>query len=289
MLDCLEGGRISWDPAMSAVRILGDGNEPHSTAIIVGPRCVISCAHSLRLLDDPNSKTRSTSTVNKLIGDDYWIASSVARNATGEYHPEKVVLLKLYKFNQWNDWAIFLRCDGQTFSSQEIATIDTNVNSELNYVDTRAQIIQCPVAFRGPSSSRPGDSIHAWRTKITIQSQSDNHFRYEASNLPRGSSGGAVFVYPSLKVIAMHQEAFYEVECNDDEPDIIMKSDKRVESEENTEEMFEPEAKKLKKANDSETVKSLSGGNCGQGSAIILRNCSRLIHYVNKLNSHEFI
>ena len=270
---------------MSPVRILGDGNEPHSTAIIVGPRCVISCAHSLSTLNDPDSKTRSRSSVNKLIGDDYWIATSVTRNARGEYHTEKLVSLKLYKFHRWNDWAIFLRCDDQTFSSEEIVTIDTNVNAGLNYVDTRAQVIQCPVGFRHPSSSRPGDSINAWRTRITIESQSANHFRYEAANLSRGSSGGAVFVYPSLKLIAMHQESFYEVGHDYDESDINMKYDKRVESEEKNEEMFEPEAKKQRKANDSETVRSLSGGNSGQGSAIILCNCSRLIHYVNELNS----
>lgn len=42
-----------------------------------------------------------------------------------------------------------------------------------------------------------------------------------------------------------------------------MKSDKRVESVEKTVKMFEPEAK-IKKANDSEAVRNLSGGNSGQ-------------------------
>ena len=281
ILDCFEGVDVSWDPPMSSVRILGDGIEPHSTAIIVGPRCVISCAHSLNMINDPDSK----SAANKLIGDDYWIATSVAIDKTGKCHPENVVLLKLYKFNQWNDWAIFRRCDDQTFSSKEIVTIDTNVNAELNYLDTRAQVIQCPVAFRNPSSCRPGDSINAWRTRITIQSQSKNHLLYEAASLSRGASGGAVFVYPSLKLIAMHQETFYEVEYSCNASTINMMSDKRVDSEERTEESFELEAKKQKKANDSETVKSLSGGNSGQGSATILRNCSRLMHYVNEINS----
>jgi hypothetical protein len=44
----------------------------------------------------------------------------------------------------------------------------------------------------------------------------------------------------------MHQEAFYEVEHDDDESDINMKSDKRVESVEKTEKMFESEAKNKK-------------------------------------------
>lgn len=125
----------------------------------------------------------------------------MTRNARGEYHSESLVSLKLYKFNQWNDWTIFLRCDDQTFSSEDIATIDTNVNGELNYVDTRAQVIQCPVEFGHPSSSRPGDSINAWWCGVC---------------------------YLSLKVIAMYQAVFYEVGHDDDDKfDISIKRVKR--------------------------------------------------------------
>lgn len=126
------------------------------------------------MLNDPESITWSKSKVNKLIGDDCWIATSVTRNARGEL----LVSLKFYKFNQWND--IFIRGDRNNRHKCELR-----------------------VKLCGYKSLRhPGDSINVWRTRINIQSQSDNDFRYKAANLSRGSSGDAAFVYPSLKVIA---------------------------------------------------------------------------------------
>eukprot|EP00981_Chlorochromonas_danica_P004534 scaffold912_cov187-Ochromonas_danica.AAC.12 len=64
-----------------------------------------------------------------------------------------------------------------------------------------------------------------------------------------------------MNVIAMHQVLSTEVLFEDGDKVINLKSDKRVDSEEE----YEPGLKKQGKSNDSETVKSLTGGNSGQG------------------------
>lgn len=277
---------VEWSPSKLSVRILGDGNSPHSTAIIVGPRCVIACAHSLNKLDNPAYKPRSKKAkTHKLVGEDYWIVKSISRNTKGEFtSADPKIHLKLFKFHQWNDWAVFERVNGR-FSPEEIAVIQSN-NEEANFIDDLpAQVIHCPVAFSlGLQSSRPNEILSAWRSDISIQSQTPNHVRYGGStnDLSCGSSGGAVFVKPSMEVVAMHQEKFSEIEGNNDDVDFVLESEKRADSEEKAEEEYESVAVAQKA--DSETVKSLTGGNAGQGSAIILARCKRLIAYVDELN-----
>ncbi len=100
-----------------------DQDGPHSSAIIVGRRTVVACAHSLGLLIDDSTKNTRAKTQYKYL-EDYWIQPSFTRNIKGEYTSDNRIYLKLFKFNVDNYWALFYRSDNQFFDS-----IDRHVSS----------------------------------------------------------------------------------------------------------------------------------------------------------------
>lgn len=70
------------------MHVLGDDSkgdsEPHSTAIAIGKKCVLACAHSLALIED--SSKRSTKTKKFFMYEEnYWIQPAAANTATGKY------------------------------------------------------------------------------------------------------------------------------------------------------------------------------------------------------------
>jgi hypothetical protein len=59
--------------------------------------------------------------------EDYWIQSRVTKNKRGECTDEGRVRIKLYKFHEDNDWALFERADEGSFLQSEVAVIDTSL------------------------------------------------------------------------------------------------------------------------------------------------------------------
>jgi hypothetical protein len=118
-----------------------------------------------------------------------------------------------------------------------------------------------------------------------IQSQSSHHIYYEGSSLVRGSSGGAVQWVDSNKLFAMHceviNEALFDVEDQNKE---IADTPKLVKSEDDPYPQVANPPKKQKTC-ESETIRSLSAGNQGQGRAIIVSQFKRLMHYLEEIES----
>ena len=247
-----------WKINTSPVRVLGDDvSGPHSTAIIIGRKTVVACAHSLDLVvDESGRSTRSNRRFKYL--EDYWIQPHFTKNTRGEWTSDNRIPIKLYKFHAENDWALFTRCDGGLFLESEVATIDMTPREHPDIVlcHKEAIVYHCPVSMKIGMTKVGELSVGCQRAAVHIQTESTHHVKYEGSSLCRGSSGGGVYVKPSTSVLGIHLEAI-----NDD---VII-----------------PEKKKLKV--DSETVASLAAGNNGLGSALILCKFPRLMHYLGVL------
>jgi hypothetical protein len=266
-------------------RILGDDIDgPHSSAIIVGRRAVLACAHSLRLLRSADYETTALWTYLE----DYWIQPSFTKYARGTYTTDNRVPLKLFKFHEGNDWALFVRADGKFFSEDEVAPIDKSLNDPSVCVITKpAVVMHCPVALK-PAILTGRDFRIGWNSYyVTIQGESGHHIKYEGRDLCRGSSGGGVYLAGSTSVLGMHCEYISEAEYDADEGAEmrIAHTDKRVASVAETSSPFEscstPPTKKPRV--DSETIASLARGNHGLGSGIIICKFSRLMHYIEEL------
>ncbi len=273
------------------MRILGDDiTGPHSTAIIVGRRAVLACAHSVDLvIDETMLSTRKTTHFKYL--EDYWIQSRFTKNKRGECTDEDRVRIKLYKFHVGNDWALFERADEGSFLESDVVAIDTSLltNPNIQLTHKNARVLHCPVSLMSSIKKVNEFSIGCQISAVSVQGQSSHHIKYEGRDLCKGSSGGAVFVYPSGALLGMHTEAINEAEFDaEDEADkAIAYNDKRVSSEDNAYEAFDstPEPIRKKVKSDSETIASIAGGINGLGSALIVCNFTRLMHYIQELNS----
>jgi hypothetical protein len=286
-----------WLTNTASIRILGDDwTGPHSTAIIVGRRAVLACAHSLdQIIDEINRTTDETKsstkqTIHWKYLEDYWVQSSITKNRRGECAVEDRVRIKLYKFHEGNDWALFERADEGSFPQSEVAVIDTSLLSDPNIQLTHknARVLHCPVSLMSSIKKVEEFHIGCQISAVSILGQSRHRVKYEGRDLCKGSSGGAVFVYPSGAFVGMHSEAINEAEfdCEEGAEKSIALSDKRVSSEVNPHEEFEraPEAKRRKEQSDCETIASIAGGINGLGSALIVCNFPRLMHYIHELN-----
>lgn len=267
----------------SNVFILGDVDGPHSTAIVVGPKLVLGCAHSLSTVAD--SSVRSSRGVQYLkYNEEYWVQKEANRDKHGKFSSCGRVAVSLHKFHVHNDWALFIRTDGGQFDTH--ATIARGLTS---LVYTEAVLFHCPVKILYRTIYANELSLSCNVVAKMIQSQSSHHFTYTASDLVRGSSGGALQLKNDTKLLGMHQEAIYEEEYDMEQDTIVFaETDKRVKSEERAYEDIvvdeNPPSKKSKQDCDSETVASLSGGNNGVGRALWLSKCKRLMYYVDTAN-----
>jgi hypothetical protein len=285
----LTGSGGDWIVNTSPVRVLGDDiSGPHSTAIIVGSRTVVACAHSLDLLIDDSHRNTKSNTHYKYL-EDYWIQPQFTRNIRGEVTDDNRIPIKLFKFNVDNDWALFVRADGALFAESEIATIDNSPldNPRRVLAHKMAIVLHCPVSLKSGITKAEEFSVGCQTASVHIQVQSTHHVKYEGRDLCRGSSGGGVYVFPSTSVLGIHSEAINEADYDaEDAVKTIAHSDKRVRSEEEPYKPFDssnPPKKKLK--NDSETIASVAGGNNGLGSALIICKFSRLMHYIREIEA----
>jgi hypothetical protein len=194
-------------------------------------------------------------------------------------------------FHEGNDWALFERADEGLFLESEVAVIDTSLlaNPIRSLSHSRAQVLHCPVSLMSSIKKANEFNFGCQIAAVSIQGQSSHHVKYEGRDLCKGSSGGAVFVYPSGALLGMHSEAINEAEFDGEEEAVksIAHNDKRVSSEDNAYEDFEsdPEPKQKKVKSDSETIASIAGGINGLGSALIVCKFTRLMHYIHELNN----
>jgi hypothetical protein len=236
-------------------------------------------------VDESHRNTKSKTHFKYL--EDYWIQPQFTKNRRGEFTDDDRVQIRLYKFNVDNDWALFVRVDEKLFAESEVATIDS---SPLDYphrvlAHKMAIVLHCPVSLKSGITKAEEFSVGCQTASVHIQTQSSHHVKYEGRDLCRGSSGGAVYVYPSTFVLGLHLEAITEADYDaEDTKKVIAATDKRVRSEDEPYLPFDtsaPPKKKLK--SDSETIASVAGGNNGLGSALVICKFSRLMHYIHEL------
>lgn len=172
-----------------------------------------------------------------------------------------------------------------------MATIDVSPASipptSLLNVRRPAVILHCPVSLLKNFPDYAGEYVVHCNMKenVTIQTVSSHHIYYDADSLMRGSSDGAVHWADSNLLFGMHCEDVNDSDyfMNEDvEGRVIAVSDKQVCSDDYP---VEQPAKRLKSC-DSETIRSLSGGNEGHGHAIIISRLKRLMNYITGKESN---
>jgi hypothetical protein len=269
--------------------VLGDASGPHSTAIIVGLKTVVACAHSLSFVRDESKRSAKS----KKYVEEYWIQPSFTRNVKGEYTTEGRIPITLAKFHVENDWALFTRSDGILFNKSEVAIIDTSpdTNPSNVIVHKKAVVLHCPVSLMSGITFAKEFSLGCNRAGVHIQSQSTHHVTYEGHDLCRGSSGGGVYVYPNSSLLGLHSELITETEYDDEaDTNVMSYTMKRVTSEDRPYQPFvddgsNPPAKKPKQVSSESVVSKLAGGtNNGIGRALILCKFPRLMHYIEEFN-----
>jgi hypothetical protein len=273
--------------------VLGDDSEgsskPRSTAIAVGKRTVLACAHSLNMAPDPKKRCKQPPFVYV---EDYWIQPRVSICSTGAWSNDDRISIRLYKFHPDHDWALFERTDGKEFSNY--ARIDTTPSSlpanVLPNLSRPMVLLHCPVkSLLKNYPTRVGEyATGCNRKNCVIQSQSAHHIYYDGGNLVGGSSGGAVQWADTNELFAMHCGYSTEVEMDEEEITGVMTStSKLVKSEDQTYEEVTTDIPLTKKPRTcgSKTVRSLVGGNQGQGRAVIVSQCKKLMFYLNQIES----
>jgi hypothetical protein len=222
----------------------------------------------------------------------YWVQIDGTKTKDGKFTDQDRVPVKLLKFHVENDWALFWRDDGNQFAQEDIAEIDRDVKSQDLVKSENGCLIHCPVSLLKQMSRAGEFTIGAHLTKITVQDQSSHHVRYSTTDTTGGSSGGAVFVYPSPLLKCIHTEYIGEdplVESALATTEEVTPSDKRADSEEVPYDEFdEPDPKKLKLETCSES--NFSGRerrptNHGVASGFIIASHPRLMHYIDHFNS----
>jgi hypothetical protein len=73
------------------------------------------------------SKRNTKAKIHYKYLEDYWIQEPFAKNIKGEFTTDNRIPLKLFKFNVDNDWALFIRADGQSFAPNEVASVDCSL------------------------------------------------------------------------------------------------------------------------------------------------------------------
>lgn len=264
----------------------GNATGPHSTAIALGPKAVLCCAHSLALVADPNK--RQTKTTQYLqFGEVYWIQPSVTIDASGKFTTHGRIPVELFKFSPENDWAVLRRVDGGDFGPGEYADIDVIANPMpiTPLIHQPALLLHCPVALINSISRANEYTVHVNVNGVVIQTGSSHHVHYNGNNTTKGSSGGALHMTGNPKVIGMHLSTLNEIDYEEQDPHrFIASSAKRSDSEQDPYPAL-PTKKKPKTQCDSETVSSLCGGNQGQGSALIISQFSKLLKYLSEANA----
>ena len=267
-----------------------DGNSqgPHSTAIALGPKAVLACAHSLALIPtlvlDPNKPSLRGKKGFKF-GENYWIQSTITIDTSGQFTSTNHIPLELFKFSLENDWAVFYRTDGNLFTDYAEVDLLPKPMPITPLIHQPGLLLHCPVALINNIEKANEYVVHVNVNGVVIQTGSSHHVHYNGNNTTKGSSGGALHLANNPKVIGMHLATLNEVDYEAmDAKNILEPTAKRSESEQDLYPALPPK-KKAKQQCDSETIGSLCGGNQGQGSALIISQFSKLLHYLNLANA----
>lgn len=264
----------------------GHPTGPHSTAIALGPKAVLCCAHSLALIPDSSKRTTKT-TQYMQFGESYWLQPSITIDASGQFTKQERIGVELYKFSLENDWAVLLRVDGGVFSPSEYAEVNDLPKPMpiTSLILQPALLLHCPVALINSIVKANEYTVQVNVNGVNIQTGSTHHVHYNGNNTTRGSSGGALHMIGDARVIGMHISTLNEVDFEEqDSHRVIKQSSKRSDSEQDPYPAL-PAKKKAKKQCDSETIGSLCGGNQGQGSALIISQFSKLLKYLGEANA----
>jgi hypothetical protein len=277
------------------VYVLGDDypNEdghptgPHSSAIALGPKAVLCCAHSLALIPDPSKRT-TKATQYLQFGDAYWLQSSITIDASGQLTKQGRIGVELYKFSLENDWAVLLRVDGGVFSPSEYAEVkDLPKPMPITpLIHQPALLLHFPVTLINSLVKANKYSMYLNVNGVFVQTGSSHHVHYNGNNTTKESSGGALHMTGDAKVIGMHLFTLNEVDFEEqDSHRVIALSPKRSDSGQDPD-PAQPAKKKAKKQCDSsETIGILCGGHRGQGSALIISQFSKLLKYLGEANA----
>lgn len=256
---------------------------------------LIGCAHSLERIQDPNKRSSRSVKYTKYL-ESYWVQGSGTMNTKKQFTVEDRVPVKLLKFHVKNDWALFWRDDGNEFLDADIAVIDRDVNNQDLVELQKGCLIHCPVSLLKQMTRAGEFNISPHLTKISVQDQSTHHVRYSTTDTTGGSSGGAMFVYPSGFLKCIHTEFIGEDTTVEPESktqtETITPTDKRTDSEEvpysEFDEDIDADAKKFKLETFSES--NFSGRerrptNHGMASGFIVASHYRLMYYIDHFNS----
>jgi hypothetical protein len=160
----------------------------------VGKNTVLACAHSLEIVVLKKGENMYKYTEN------YWIQPDFTKNKKGR------VNIQLFKFHEENDWALFIRADKFLFEDSEVATIDSSLIDKCDIVLAHmdAIVLHCPVALQFGINKVEEFQIGCQISATIIAGQSTHHVKYAKGDLIAGSSGGAVYVHPSISVLGLH-------------------------------------------------------------------------------------
>ncbi len=258
--------------------------EPISTAVAVGPRLILTCAHCLTKVKSGRKLTYN---------EEYWVQPSVKLETSGTWSNTGRILVTLFKYHVENDWALLTRNDGGVFdyfSSIDMQACELgNSFPDVQTVD----VLHCPVKLLVANFD---EYVGEYTLKCNcllsnaVRIQSSHHLYYNNNNsITRGSSGGAVHIAGSHLLFALHCERVGEVEFDAEQCEKFQDvKGKRVESEAFTYE----EVQKLKKPKctktscDSESIaRSFDSCKEGLGKAIVISKYPRLIHYIQEINT----
>lgn len=292
----------------------------------VGPELVVACAHSLSALWREEKKAdevaissrgrvlkkRSCDSVaedlvrvKKVCNRIYWLQPNIVFDKDGYSSTAERIPICLVAYNISNDWALFLRTDGEQFKVW--AEVDTRLgadkSAQASVLYRHITVYHCPVALLDQAAESGTEyTLSCQIHQSLVQSQTAHHLRYNGGGTSRGSSGGAVHMHGCKRILGWHCEALTENSFHNHfaVPDLPMEEDEFHRKSEAAvfppPESAECDAAKRRRTNlepidhienMSEAMASSAGGNSCQGSASIISRHPRLLYYIGFFNANS--
>ena len=312
---------------------LGEINGAHSTCCAIGPDLLLGCAHSLSprwvrvevapVEDCNKAKTKKKNgkkrggepeveevVWQKILNNKYWIKKTIVHSRTSVNQSGTTITdtvpIRLVAYHANNDWALFIRTDGNLFESW--AEIDLRLGeypsepASIKYQDIC--VYHCPVVLLNQAIENGCEyTLECQIHKDMIQSQTEHHLRYAGSGTSRGSSGGALHMSGCPRMLGWHCDAITENSFTNvfSLPEVCMEEDDFHRRSETA--VFPVCAAPVPSQGDrapprkkpnlgdverlSEAAASAAGGNNSQGTSSIISRHPRLMHYIRYYNSED--
>ena len=190
--------------------------EYAGTAFAVGETRVVTCSHNIMSEVEGNNGTT--------VFTDCVLVSVVYRYASGFEYPEERIPIRLSTYNEEDDWAVFERTDGKTFS--------TYLEIEEKFPEP-SSVLQLTIYHAPLSVTEPGglNTLSIWSETTTLlqydckvvedrgsRTRIDNRYAVLTNGKCGGSSGSPV-VTSDGKVLAFHTASFNESVAEDIAPE----------------------------------------------------------------------